>query len=101
VATKQARDEIVKLRVTLREKELWVSAAGGERKLSDWVRGRLNDAAEDGAVEPGGHGGVVVVPMNLSPSRDVPKPGGPPPVCARWAMHRSGEFCKACDTVPK
>jgi hypothetical protein len=30
------------LRVSEEEKELWVVAAGGERRLSEWVRERLN-----------------------------------------------------------
>ena len=39
------------LRVSLREKELWVSAAGGERRLSDWVRDRLNAAVTERGYE--------------------------------------------------
>lgn len=30
------------LRVSEEEKELWVEAAGGSQRLSEWVRGRLN-----------------------------------------------------------
>jgi len=88
------RSERVALRVSLVEKELWVQAAGGSRRLSDWIRERLNsavterDSAEvgDAPAEP-----VVVAPL---PPRSVTAE-----TCPAKDNHTAGQKCLRCQTT--
>ena len=85
-------DVTIRLRLDAATKELWVAAAGGERKLSEWIRGRCNAALTErerysaetsGEATPTGllppRGGVAKAPSSRSASASFrgpdPKPG--------------------------
>lgn len=99
-------DSVVRLRLSTEEKELWVDAAGGSRKLSQWIRDRLN-AAVTGAVDVGdrrlgGDGqslGVESTAVGDSVSRESPAPVTA--ACSKEATHGSGAAkCNECGWVP-
>lgn len=43
----QPRNDNVRLRLTTLEKSDWTKAAGGSRKLSEWIRAQCNKACEE------------------------------------------------------
>lgn len=61
------RNDVVRLRLTTLEKQDWSRAAGGTRKLSEWIRRICNEAAEQSR----GGGGVG------TPDAAQPEPADP------------------------
>lgn len=81
------KSQRIEIRVTAFEKETWAQAAGGPRRVSEWLRALANQAASkpgDDAIPP------------------TPPPADPPAVssqCPRWMYHRAGTFCGSCNQV--
>lgn len=99
------RTERVALRVSLVEKELWVRAAGGSRRLSDWIRDRLN-AAVTGEVDVGdrrlgGDGqslGVESTVVAANVAGELPSPVTAA-TCPAKENHHPGRKCLKCQTT--
>jgi len=101
VSTKEPLDGVLHLRLSTHEKVLWVEAAGGSRRLSQWVRERCNAAVNEGDVS-----GASVA----SSSEGLRETGSTPVVqpsssltaanCPqRLLSHVPGTECPKCHTV--
>lgn len=110
----------INLRLTDFEKQEWAKAAGGTRKLSEWIRATCNAAAVSGALASNdvdaveelvalgaeqkrqaakvsiGGNGVLIPPTStqVTPSAGTEE-------CPRWMHHRKGRYCGACKKVAK
>ena len=89
------RSERVALRVSLVEKELWVEAAGGSRRLSDWIRDRLN-AVVAGGVGGGCLGGVADAGHVFGGLSSPVTAGSLVDGCSRAVFHGGGGTCAEC-----
>lgn len=113
------RSNIVRLRLTDLEKADWQKAAGGERKLSEWIRGVCN-AECDATREPVPNQKPKIVqdairaeaegratPASAERGRgNTSEPSQRPPApsteqCPRWMHHKKGVYCGACKRVIK
>ena len=110
MSTKEPLDGVLHLRLSTHEKVLWVEAAGGSRRLSQWVRERCNAAVTERGTQPNGHSlKPDVVLEGDVPSESVEaSPGGSSSVprsvtaanCPAAAMsHKPGTECPSCKTV--
>lgn len=84
----------VEIRVTDLEKADWAEAAGGVRKVSEWLRALANREATSQRQK-------IVIPQEealVTPTgrqKIVPAP----PICARAHFHRPGTYCGTCATI--
>lgn len=123
------RSNNVKLRLTDLEKADWTAAAGGTRKLSEWIR-QVCNAECDSTREPVPNSKPLIVADAIErsvedqahrESRSLPatdaggddlssggrdgagsaaKAAGPASEqCARWMHHRPGVYCGSCKRV--
>ena len=100
MSTGKPLDGVLHLRLSTHEKVLWVEAAGGSRRLSQWVRERCNAAVSEGDVS-----GVSVA----SSSEGLREVGSTPAVqpsssltaemCPKRAFHRL-HVCDECGWEP-
>lgn len=102
--TSQRRDSKVEIRCTSEEKARWVEAAGGPRKVSDWLR-RLADAAAEN--EPLLHEPLIAatqqalaVPEPTTGKVSIGKTNGVETKCPRSHFHRPGTYCASCKRTP-
>lgn len=98
------RSNIVKLRLTDLEKQDWQTAAGGARRLSEWVRSVCNAACvvpHEAASMLDSAAAETVLP-NAKPKlvADAIERGAQPKAqCDRWMHHRPGVYCGSCKKV--
>lgn len=94
------RSNFVKLRLTDLEKAEWQKAAGGARKLSDWIRSVCNAAAVSDAVQADDKERVEKLVTETVQGYPARKPEtNEPDRCPRWMHHRPGVYCGACKKV--
>lgn len=72
------RSNFVKLRLTDLEKKDWIRAAGGSRKLSEWIRFVCNTAALSGGEELGSETGARALAVQVSPPPESAVPNEKP-----------------------
>lgn len=121
-----ARTGRVELRVTDAEKAAWAEAAGGSRRVSDWLRSLANREAfaDKRAALPEGvdppyeqharsleipvaiHAGPLdEVKIDLTAPPDAPTTSAAVRVkptaeqCKRWPHHRKGVYCGSCKKI--
>lgn len=120
---KQAKVEI---RLSQEEKDAWIEAAGGPRRVSAWARAVLNAAAHPDALEeivtagakvvvesqktPLSTSGMIVAGSSkgrMADSESVGAGSTPAPAvrksgeCPRARFHRSGTYCGTCARLIK
>ena len=103
MSTKEPLDGVLHLRLSTHEKVLWVEAAGGSRRLSQWVRERCNAAVSEAEgsgsnarVREASEGGPVDLAQDgVSPSVSVTAANCP----AAAMSHKPGTECPSCKTV--
>lgn len=109
------RNAKIEVRCTSEEKARWVEAAGGPRRVSDWIRSLANAAASS---EPLLHEPVVEATKlafssgeGLVPNEPIPPAPSIPPVsigktndvhtrCPREHHHRPNTYCASCKRTP-
>lgn len=102
----------VEIRVTETEKAAWAEAAGGARRVSEWLRSLANEAAfadknregrASSELGPADHRLVVSAPLDATaptgPKGKVSIRNGAKPVCPRAHFHRAGTYCGSCGTL--
>lgn len=114
------KSQRTELRTTELEKADWAWAAGGTRKVSDWLRGLANAECERlrllGNITPVPTGtsgrASEAVASSSSPAPKVSVAGGATPreagtgskgipPCSRERHHRPNTYCGACEKVIK
>jgi hypothetical protein len=103
------KSERINIRVSEGEKAAWAEAAGGSRRVSEWLRALANAAAANDRVGPvealdaaglelGQSGIEKMIDEQRTPAGKVSigKDNGTHPKCERWSHHRPGTYCAAC-----
>ncbi len=91
----------VEIRVTEAEKQSWGQAAGGQRKVSEWLRSLANQAAHTTLAPPQ----PVPVVRPAAHPLDATSPTGAVgkvtirAACPRAHFHSPGVYCKSCGKV--
>jgi len=100
VSTQKGLGAVLHLRLSTHEKELWVEAAGGPRRLSEWVRDRCNAGLGEGEVP-----GLVALPseglreVGSTPTSQTSS--SPSPVCSKLPFHATQTAaCTECGALP-
>lgn len=90
-----AKSARIEIRVTEGEKAAWAEAAGGPRRVSEWLRAMANTAAFKEEPTPiGGKGSEILVP-----EPKIREEAKATSQCPRFMHHRPGTYCGSCQKV--
>lgn len=96
-----AKNARVEIRASETEKAAWADAAGGARRVSEWLRALANTHALPENDLTGPVEALDAAGLELGAKRERVSIGknGPQPRCLRFMHHRPGTYCASCKKI--